>query len=193
MNILSAVFERGVVSIDQVPNLGMPQIAFLGRSNVGKSSLLNTLMGQKNLVKVSATPGKTREINFFCVNEAFYLVDLPGIGYAKVGIKERDRMADRIRDYVEKANDLRGIVYLIDLRHGGTPIDIETVETLRSLGRPVLVVGSKRDKLNQSEFQKALRLTQQRLGLDAPPIAVSSLKKTGLDLLWSALTEILVV
>lgn len=193
MKIISAEFDRGVVDIAQVPDQGMPQVAFLGRSNVGKSSLLNVLMGQKNLVKVSATPGKTREINFFRVNEAFYLVDLPGIGYAKVGIKERDRMADRIRNYVEKAQDLRGVVYLVDLRHGGTAMDIETVETIRALGRPVLVVGSKRDKLNQSEFSKSLRLVQDRLGLDAPPLAVSSFKKTGMDQLWSALTEILVV
>jgi len=193
MKIFSAVFDRGVVDMAQVPSEGMPQIAFLGRSNVGKSSLLNTLMCEKKLVKVSATPGKTRELNFFKVNEAFYFVDLPGIGYAKVGIKERDRMAERIRLYVEKAEDLRGIVYLVDLRHGGTPMDLETVETLRSLGRPVLVVGSKRDKLNQSELAKSLRTVQQRFGLEAPPIAVSSFKKTGIDQLWSSLTEILVV
>jgi GTP-binding protein len=193
MKILSAVFELGVTNMAQVPCAGMPQIAFLGRSNVGKSSLLNTLMGEKKLVKVSATPGKTRELNFFRVNEAFYFVDLPGVGYAKVGIKERDRMAERIKHYVEKAEDLRGIVYLVDLRHGGTPMDIATVDILRALGRPVLVVGSKRDKLNQSEFAKSLRLVQERFGLDAPPLAVSSFKKTGIDQLWSALTEILVV
>lgn len=193
MKIISAVFECGVVDVSKAPRAGMPQIAFFGRSNVGKSSLLNTLMGEKKLVKVSATPGKTRELNFFRVNEAFYFVDLPGIGYAKVGMKERDRMADRIRLYVERAEDLRGIVYLVDLRHGGTPLDVETVETLRSLGRPVLVVGSKRDKLNQSEYAKALRTVQERFQLDAPPITVSSLKKTGMDQLWSALTEILVV
>ena len=192
MKILSAVFEKSVVELKQVPDQGRPQIAFLGRSNVGKSSLLNTLMGVKKLVKVSATPGKTRELNFFLVNEAFYFVDLPGIGYAKVGIKERDRMAERIRTYVEKAADLKGVVYLVDMRLGGTPLDVETVEILRSLGRPVLVVGSKRDKLNQSELAKALRTMQERFQLDAPPLAVSSAKEKGLDQLWSALGEILV-
>ncbi len=192
MKILSAVFSRGVVSLSQLPEDTLPQIAFLGRSNVGKSSLLNTLMGDRKLVKVSATPGKTRELNFFLVNDAFYMVDLPGIGFAKVSIAERDRMAERIRLYVEKSENLRGIVYLVDLRHGGTPLDIETVAKLRDIGRPVLVVGSKRDKLNQSELAKAMRQVQERFELDAPPIAVSSLKKTGVDQLWSALTEVLV-
>ena len=145
--VTSAEFVKAAVNLKGLPQERLPQVAFLGRSNVGKSSLMNALMGQKKLVKVSATPGKTREINFFKVNGQFFLVDLPGVGFAKVSNSKRDEMADFIRDYVEKCQDLRGLVYLVDIRHGGTPIDIETVESIRATGCPVLVIASKRDKV----------------------------------------------
>ena len=182
--ITSAEFVKAAVNLKGLPMERLPQVAFLGRSNVGKSSLLNTLMGQKKLVKISATPGKTREINFFKVNNQFFLVDLPGVGFAKVSNSKRDEMADFIREYVEKCQDLRGLVYLVDIRHGGTPIDIETVESIRATGCPVLVVASKRDKVNQSELAKNLKLIQERLSLPTKPICVSSFKKTGLEALW---------
>lgn len=182
--ISSAEFVKSAVSLKGLPEDRKPQVAFLGRSNVGKSSLLNALMGQKSLVKVSATPGKTRELNFFCVNGAFFLVDLPGVGFAKVSVAKRDEMADFIREYVEKCKDLCGLVYLVDIRHGGTPTDIETVESIRATGCPVLVVASKRDKVNQSELAKNLKLIQERLSLPTKPLCVSSMKKFGLDTLW---------
>ena len=187
--ITSAEFVKSAVSLKGLPEERLPQVAFLGRSNVGKSSLLNTLMGQKKLVKVSATPGKTREINFFKVNKQFFLVDLPGVGFAKVSNSKRDEMGDFIREYVEKCKDLRGLVYLVDIRHGGTPIDIETVESIRATGCPVLVVASKRDKVNQSELAKNLKLIQARLGLETKPLCVSSLKKTSLEPLWQEILD----
>ena len=189
IEIVSAEFVKSAVSLKGLPDERLPQVAFLGRSNVGKSSLMNALMGQKSLVKVSSTPGKTREMNFFKVNGKFFLVDLPGVGFAKVGFKKRDEMGDFIRDYVEKSKDLRGLVYLVDIRHGGTPIDVETVESIRATGCPVLVVASKKDKVNQSELAKNLRLIQQRLGLDARPLTVSALKKVGLDALWQEILD----
>ena len=182
--ITSAEFVKAAVNLKGLPEERLPQVAFLGRSNVGKSSLMNALMGQKKLVKVSATPGKTREINFFKVNNRFFLVDLPGVGFAKVSNSKRDEMADFIRDYVEKCQDLRGLVYLVDIRHGGTPIDIETVESIRETGCPVLVIASKRDKVNQSELAKNLKLIQERLSLPTKPLCVSSIKKHGLEALW---------
>lgn len=187
--IRSAEFVKAAVSLKGIPEERIPHIAFLGRSNVGKSTLLNALMGAKKLVKVSAAPGKTRELNFFKVNNEFFLVDLPGVGFAKVSITKRDQMADFIREYVEKCKDLRGLIYLVDIRHGGTAIDIETVESIRETGCPVLVVASKRDKVNQSEYAKSMKLIKQRLGLDENPICVSSLKKTGLDVLWDEILE----
>ena len=187
--VTSAEFVKAAVNLKGLPDERLPQVAFLGRSNVGKSSLMNALMGQKKLVKVSATPGKTREINFFKVNGQFFLVDLPGVGFAKVSNSKRDEMGDFIREYVEKCKDLRGLVYLVDIRHGGTPIDIETVESIRATGCPVLVVASKRDKVNQSELAKNLKLIQVRLGLETKPLCVSSLKKTGLEPLWQEILD----
>ena len=189
IEITSAEFVKSAVSLKGLPEERLPQVAFLGRSNVGKSSLMNALMGQKSLVKVSSTPGKTREMNFFKVNNQFFLVDLPGVGFAKVGFKKRDEMGDFIREYVEKSKDLRGLIYLVDIRHGGTPIDVETVESIRATGCPVLVVASKKDKVNQSELAKNLRLIQQRLDLDAKPLAVSAVKKVGLDSLWQDILD----
>lgn len=187
--VRSAIFAKATVNMKGLPKERLPQIAFLGRSNVGKSSLLNTLMGQKKLVKVSSTPGKTREINFFKVNDEFFLVDLPGVGYAKVNNAKRDEMADFIREYVEKCKDLKGLVYLVDIRRGGTSLDIETVEGIRATGCPVLIVASKRDKVNQTELAKGLKDIQQRLGLDQEPLCVSSLKKFGMDALWQEILE----
>lgn len=187
--IISANFVVGAVNLQQVPDDGLPHLAFFGRSNVGKSSLLNALMGKKGLVKVSGKPGKTREINFFLVNDAFYFADLPGIGYAKVAPHIKEKMEKIIKEYVESSPHLRGIVYLIDMRRGGTPLDIETVNILRELGKPVLIVGSKRDKLNQKELVQANRDICSRFNLDHNPIAVSVTHKTGLDQLWSALIE----
>ncbi len=184
-NIFSATFVKSATSLSGLPEERLPQVAFLGRSNVGKSSLLNALMGEKNLVKVSSTPGKTQEINFFCVNEAFYLVDLPGVGYAKVGIEKREKMASYIRDYVERCEDLKGVIYLVDIRRGWTAIDLITVEGLREANCPVLIVASKKDKVNQSELRENTKLIQKKFGLESPPLVVSSLKKNGLDLLWN--------
>lgn len=191
IQIFSALFVKSAVDLKDLPEERLPQIAFLGRSNVGKSTLLNALMGEKNLVKTSATPGKTREINFFKVNEAFFLVDLPGVGFAKVSIKQRDLMADSIRNYIENAEDLRGVVYLVDIRHAGTAMDLHTVEELRKTGVPVLIVASKRDKVNQSELSKNKKLIQEKFDLPTPPITVSAVSKFGLDSLWFELLNVI--
>ena len=182
--VTSAEFVKAAVSLKGLPEERLPMVAFLGRSNVGKSSLMNALMGQKKLVKVSSTPGKTREINFFKVNNQFFLVDLPGVGFAKVSNAKRDEMSIFIREYVEKCKDLRGLVYLVDIRHGGTPTDIETVESIRATGCPVLVIASKRDKVNQSELAKGLRQIQERLSLPEKPLCVSAVKGHGIATLW---------
>lgn len=184
VQILSVEFVKGAVEVKDLPEERLPQVAFLGRSNVGKSTLLNALMGEKNLVKTSGTPGKTREINFFRVNEAFFLVDLPGVGYAKVSIKQRNVMAETIRNYIEKAEDLCGVIYLVDIRHAGTAIDVLTVEELRKTGVPVLVVASKGDKVNQTELRQNTKQIKERFALPENPIVVSSLRQTGFDELW---------
>ena len=191
MEITSAKFFISSPSVEKCPEGERREYAFIGRSNVGKSSLMNALMGRKDLVKVGRTPGKTREMNFFKVNNRFFLVDLPGVGFAKVSNSKRDQMSDFIRDYVEKCKDLKGLVYLVDVRHGGHAIDIETVENIRASGCPVLIVASKRDKANQSELSKGLRSIRENFGLEQNPLSVSSLKKFGLDALWQNILEAL--
>lgn len=183
MEVDSVNFALGAVSIKQVPKNGIPHIAFLGRSNAGKSSLLNALFNKK-IVKTSNTPGKTKEINFFLVNNSFYFVDLPGVGYAKVSKTIRDDMANRIKNYVEKAHDLKGIVYLLDIRHGGHAIDFETVNGIKNAGKPVLLIASKMDKLKRSELVKAQKQIKDNFNLTDFPLMISSTTKSGLTELW---------
>jgi GTP-binding protein len=194
MQISVVNFMLGAASIKQVPKDGIPHIAFLGRSNSGKSSLLNVLF-EKKIVKISNTPGKTREINFFLIqnsqNNSFYFVDLPGVGYAKVSKTMRDEMASRIKNYVERAHDLKGIVYLLDIRHGGHQIDFETINGIRNIKVPVLLVASKADKLNQSEFIAARKKLKENFNLPDLPLAISSKTKKGLPELWKEIDILL--
>ena len=190
MRISAVNFVLGAASIKQVPKDGVPQIAFLGRSNAGKSSLLNALF-EKQIVKISNKPGKTREINFFLVNNSYYFVDLPGVGYAKVSINMRDEMATRIKNYVEKAHDLKGIVYLLDIRHGGHKIDFETINGIKNAGVPVLLVASKADKANQSEFAAARKKIRENFSLSELPLAISSKTKKGFPELWKQIDMLL--
>ena len=194
MQISTVNFVLGATSIKQVPSDGIPQLAFLGRSNAGKSSLMNALLG-KRIVKTSGTPGKTREINFFLAESSsgnnFYFVDLPGVGYAKVSISMRDDMAERIKNYVEKAKDLKGVVYLIDIRHGGHKIDFETINGIKNSKIPILLIASKADKLNQGEFIAAKKKIKENFGLPELPLATSAKTKKGIPELWEEINELL--
>lgn len=181
---LKAEFATAATKPSQIPADGLPQIAFLGRSNVGKSSLLNALTGKKKLVRISSKPGKTKEINFFKINGAFYLVDLPGVGFAGVNFGKVDEMEGGIRSFVEHSKALRGIVYLVDSKLGPQPVDLETVEGIRSLGCPVMPVMSKCDKANQSETAKTRNAIASIFGENVRPIRLSVLRKIGLFELW---------
>jgi GTP-binding protein len=160
--IRSLEFAGGVVDPDGWrPEVSLPEVAFSGRSNVGKSSLLNKLVRRKALARVSQTPGKTREINFFRVNDAFYLVDLPGYGYARVSKTMRDRWRQIIERYLRTSRTLRGIVQLVDARHPPTPDDLRMLDFLSEIELPTLVVLTKIDKLRVKE--RAERLAQASL------------------------------
>ena len=182
--MVEAEFIMAATKPSQFPSDGLPQIACLGRSNVGKSSLLNALSGKKKLVRISSKPGKTKEINFFKINQAFYLVDLPGVGFAGVNFEKVREMEVGIRSYVENAKELRGIIYLIDSKIGPQPIDVEVIENIRSLGCPVLPVMSKCDKANQSEQAKTRNAISRIFGKDVRPVRISVLRKIGLDEIW---------
>jgi GTP-binding protein len=144
----------------------LPEIAFSGRSNVGKSSLLNALVRRKSLARVSSTPGKTREINFFRVNDAFHLVDLPGYGYARVSKAARNAWRPLIEGYLRTSEQLRGVVQLIDSRHPPSDDDHRMMQFLASLGVPTIVVATKVDKLKRSEREPTLGALAARLGVD---------------------------
>lgn len=189
MKILSAEFIKGIVHHKDAPEDGLPQIAFAGRSNVGKSSLLNALMKRKNLVRVSATPGKTREINFYKVNNAFHLVDLPGLGYAKISKTERANISKTLNGYISNSETLGGLVYLIDLKVCGTEIDLEMIDHLKKNDIPFLPICTKMDKLNTKDRNKNIAKVTEKFGFLEPPLMISSKTGKGLEKLWAELTE----
>jgi GTP-binding protein len=154
MKIISAEFLTGAVSCKQYPDSICPELAFVGRSNVGKSSLINSLLNRKKLVKTSQTPGKTQEINFFKVNNDFIFADLPGYGFAKVPQLLQRRWKKMIEDYLLTRETLLAVIFIIDLRRSPSPLDLNLKSWLEESGIEYLLVGTKVDKLSQSEIKK---------------------------------------
>jgi GTP-binding protein len=163
MKLHSAEFVTSVGHLSQVPAEVLPEIAFAGRSNVGKSSLLNRLLNRKNLAKTSNAPGKTRTLNYYRVNRTFYLVDLPGYGYARRSQEEHRRWAGLINDYLEKRESLQGVVQLLDARHDPTALDLDMLQWLLYVQKPFLVVATKTDKLPSSRLNTRLGRTRDIL------------------------------
>lgn len=170
----------------------LPEVAFSGRSNVGKSSLLNRLVKRKALARVSQTPGKTREINFFRVNDAFTLVDLPGYGYARVSKEMRAAWRPLIEGYLGSSAELRGVVQLIDARHAPTTDDLQMLDFLADLGVPTIVVLTKMDKLTRREGEARPAALAAELGMDeAQVIPFSAVTGLGRDELAEAVVSLL--
>jgi GTP-binding protein len=196
MKILAAEFIRSCVDPEQFPAEDRPEIAFVGRSNVGKSSLINSLLNRRELAKVSRTPGKTRSVNVFGVSTSdpdlarFYLVDLPGYGFAKVSRSVRVQWGPLIETYLTRRASLRGVVLLVESRVV-TDQDRQTLLWLRSIGRPPLVVATKADKLKPAERVRALREIQMELGLidGEAVIPYSSMTGDGRSRVWGKLRD----
>ena len=182
-------FVGSFYQYDQTPRDKRPQVAFAGRSNVGKSSLLNKLTGQRKLAKVSNTPGKTRSLNFFLVNDRFYFVDLPGYGYARVSKTERAGWAKLLEEYLEKSENLRGIVILMDSRREPTDLDLQLFDWLSRRQLPGIVVVTKADKLNRDRINRRVRQVESDFGLTAIPF--STITGVGKNELQSAIMELL--
>ena len=181
MVIRSVEFLASVVALDQPLPSRLPQVAVAGRSNVGKSSLINRLLGRprRKVARVSAQPGKTQALNFYEVNGAFLLVDLPGSGYAKAPKAVRDSWRRLVRGYLAKSEELRGVVYLVDSRHPPTAGDLEFVGYLAETGAPTLIALTKVDKLKPRERARGVApATIERLGV-SPDQVVSTSAKTG--------------
>lgn len=162
-----AEFVGSFFAVDQLPRDRLPQVAVAGRSNVGKSSLLNQIVGKKKLAKVSSTPGRTRSLNFFKVDERFYLVDLPGYGFAKVSKSMREEWGRLIEDYLTTSEELLGLVLLLDCRREPTEQDWELLGWLAERELPVLVAVTKSDKLNRDKLNRKLRQIENDLGVPA--------------------------
>ncbi len=185
-------FVIGAAQWDQLPTDGRPEVAFIGRSNVGKSSLLNALVGRKNLARTSSTPGKTRQFNYYLVDNRFYLVDLPGLGYARISARERNRWAQLIHRYLTTRPVLKLVFHLIDSRHPPQPVDERIMEMMKGSDIPYVVVLTKVDKLSQGEQQKAIRRVEETLRkhhLEVPIVQTSAHKKQGIKELWDWMTS----
>jgi GTP-binding protein len=163
MKIKSVTFVKSAAKLGQIPQDDLPQVAFAGRSNVGKSSLMNTLFNRKKLVMVSSTPGKTRLLNYFLVNEKIYFVDLPGYGYAKVPRAMQDEWQRLIEHYFTRVEQLRCVVVLTDLRHNIQESDFQLIEWLATNEIDIIVVGTKSDKLSNNKLNSQLAKNRKQL------------------------------
>ena len=193
MIIKSVEFLTSAARKEQYPPQGIPEIAFAGRSNVGKSSLINLLMNRKKLAKVSQNPGKTRTINFFLVNGTFRVVDLPGYGFAKVSKAEAEKWGPMMEEYLSGREDLLKVVQLVDVRHAPSAQDRQMYEYLQYYGLDGLVVATKADKVSRAELNRNLAVIRRDLKLKKGDrlIPVSALHKTGTDEVLSAMEDIL--
>ena len=177
----------------KLPEKLLPEIAFAGKSNVGKSSLINGLMNRKALARTSAQPGKTQTINFYHVNDAFYLVDLPGYGYAKVSVELKEKWGKLVERYLQESKQLRAVFLLIDIRHEPGANDQRMYEWIVHQGYDPIIIATKLDKINRSQVQKHLKMV--RSGLGAKPetriLPYSAITKQGREEIWDLMEELL--
>ena len=192
MKIISAELATSAPDASGFPEDKLPRIALAGRSNAGKSSLINALCNSKSLARSSQSPGKTRLINFYRVNDAFYLVDLPGFGYAKVGREGKDLMEIALRTFFDASKSLRGVLYLVDPRVPDSPVDHAALEWILQCDIPLQVLAARADNLTRNELDKALKEIKRNHQLPQLPLPVSSKKKIGLVEVWEQLMPLVV-
>ena len=193
MVIKKAELEAVAVKKNQYPEDNTAEIAFAGRSNVGKSSLLNLLTNRRSLARVSGNPGKTRTINFYRINDAFRIVDLPGYGYAKLSKSVTENLGAMMEAYFQNRQGLKKVVQLVDIRHAPSAQDQQMYDYLRHYGLDGIVVATKADKVSRNELQKCIKTIRQtlKLGPEDLVIPVSALKKTGYEELLAEIEKLL--
>jgi GTP-binding protein len=187
VKITAARFLGATATPGGGPPPGPPEVAFAGRSNVGKSSVLNALVGRRGLARTSSTPGRTRQLNFFLVNERFLLVDLPGYGFAVGPEEERLAWEPLVETYLRERPTLRGVVLVVDARRGVGADEDQLLEFLAAVGLPAAVVATKLDKLGRGGGQVALRALAKRLGTSVPVVGFSARSGDGRSELWRLL------
>ena len=192
MNLNKAEFEAAFGTSLQLPSSDLPEIAFAGRSNVGKSSLINGLMNRKSLARTSAQPGKTQTINFYNINEAMYLVDLPGYGYAKVSQSEKEKWGKMIERYLHTSKNLKAVFLLIDIRHDPSANDKMMYDWILNNGYEPIIIATKLDKLKRSQVQKNIKAIKEGLKLSKDGIIIpfSAETKQGRDEIWALIDEL---
>lgn len=187
MKIRSAEITMSAVNKSQYPAEGIPEIALVGRSNVGKSSTVNTLLNRRNFARTSQTPGKTRTINFYLINEEFYFVDLPGYGYAKLSKSEKEKWGVIMERYLQEREELCAICLLVDIRHEPSNEDKMMYDWIKHFGYDCVIVATKADKISRGQYQKHFNIIRKKLELSKEDkiFPISALKKTGVEELWA--------
>lgn len=193
MRIIKSELDTVAVKPSQYPPDTMPEVAFAGRSNVGKSSLLNLLTNRKKLARVSGSPGKTRTINFYLINDTFRIVDLPGYGYAKLSKSATENWGAMMETYFQNRQGLKKVIQLVDIRHKPSAQDVQMYEYLRHYGLDGIVVCTKADKVSRNEMQKNIAVIRKTLDLSKEDkvIPVSALKRTGYEELLKVIETLL--
>ncbi|MCA1591097.1 MAG: ribosome biogenesis GTP-binding protein YihA/YsxC [Acidobacteria bacterium] len=194
MKVTSAEFVKSAFEESQWPRDRLPEVAFMGRSNVGKSSLINSLLGVKGLARTSSTPGRTQSLNFFTINRRFYFVDLPGYGYARVPREVRESWGAFVSNYLAKRESLVLSIHIVDSRHAPTTLDLQLREWLLANAKPFLTVATKSDKLSQNELHKNLARAGKVLGAvggssGGEVVAYSATTGRGRERVWRAVEE----
>ncbi len=189
MNVNNVSLQTVAVKHSQYPAEGMMEIAFVGKSNVGKSSLINTMINRKAMARTSQNPGKTRTINFYNVEDKLLFVDLPGYGYARISKSESAKWGGMIETYLKKREELSAIIFLIDIRHEIGKNDLQMMEWLRFYGHQIVVVATKSDKLKRSQLSKHTSMIKKGLGLKNEDILIpfSSQNRSGKEELWAVI------
>lgn len=191
MEVHNVDLTISAVRPDQYPKTNYPEVALVGRSNVGKSSLTNVLINRRNFAHTSSQPGKTQTLNFYAVEDQLYFVDVPGYGYAKVSKKERERFGQMIEQYLTQRDQLRGAILLVDGRHAPTADDVSMYQWLQYYHIPTLVVATKIDKVKGNTWNRQESLIKKTLGLAASDqlVLFSAVNKTGKDAVWQWIDE----
>jgi GTP-binding protein len=193
MKVNKAEIVTSAVHPSQYPKDNFPEIALAGRSNVGKSSFINKLLGRKNLVRTSSKPGKTRTLNFYNINDQFYFVDVPGYGYAKVSKSEREKWGRMMEEYFETREQLRAVVLVVDSRHKPTQDDIQMYNYVTYLNIPLIVVATKVDKLSKNKMNKYINDIKKvfQANDNVPIIPFSAITGVNKDKVWAILEQYL--
>ena len=192
INFNKAEFVLSAVRAETFIRDGKPQVTFAGRSNVGKSSVINRLLGRKNFARVGATPGKTSQINYFDIDGKLYFTDLPGYGYAKISKAEKKRFGELMEGYFQSGRPIRLVVQLIDMRHAPTADDLQMIDFLQQIGLPFVVVLTKADKLKPTQYKKRLEelgTELPNLGTGVQVIPFSSVKGQGSEQLKAVIEQ----